>query len=75
MPHRVSLDAAWDRELTPGPQIEAACVHPGAEQCAVLLRLLAAAMTPLVLQTHAWIASGVLQDPESEFFVMQGAAS
>ena len=47
---------------------------PGAEQCAVLLRLLAAALTPLVRQTHAWIASGLLHDPASEFFIMQGAA-
>jgi len=38
----------------------------------VLLRLLAAALTPLVQQTHAWVASGVLHDPAAEFFIMKG---
>ena len=38
----------------------------------MLLRLLAAALTPLVRQTHAWIASGVLHDPASEFFIIKG---
>ena len=38
----------------------------------MLLRLLAAALTPLVRQTHTWIASGVLHDPASEFFITKG---
>ena len=38
----------------------------------MLLRLLAAALTPLMRQTHAWISSGVLQEPATEFFIARG---
>ena len=38
----------------------------------MLLRLLTAALTPLVQQTHAWIASGTLHDPAAEFLIVHG---
>jgi len=65
--------AACDRNLR-SDTTRGLCCAPGAEQCAVLLRLLAAALMPLMRQTYAWVASGVLHDPASEFFITKGEA-
>ena len=55
------------------PSADGCCASSsGSEQCATLLRLLVAALTPLTRQTDAWIESGLLHDPTAEFFIVRG---
>ena len=44
----------------------------GSQETALLLRLLCCASKPFMHQLHAWLYSGLIDDPAEDFFIAEG---